>query len=180
LVEKLEGLLHRARRRLQDETARLVDEDANNTVTTRTRDLRSLAALDHVDIDQTRHVHAKDYFSLQLSHSSGQQLKCKVELVFRDKGDDPRDQGDILIRERGNDGSWLLFAPVITSNISARKGDGKHSIVAMIRGTFNHRGWYELLNLHTDDEDIAKEWLGILGSQPVPPYGGKISAAAKA
>jgi len=165
-----DALHEKARRRHREELARKTDEDANNTDTTRTRDLRNLAALDRVTIDQTRQVNAMDVFSLDLGHSNGQRLECQVELVFRDKPEDPKDAGDILIREHGSRGrSWLLFPPVLPADISARRGEGSRGLVAMIRGVHEGEEWYQLLHLIAEHEDSVAEWLDLLGTTPIPP-----------
>ncbi|TPX08744.1 uncharacterized protein E0L32_009806 [Thyridium curvatum] len=170
IVVKLEALQEKARRRHREEMARKADEDANNTDPTRARDLRNLAPISSVHVDRTRQVYAKDWFSLDLSHSSGQRLECQVELVFRDKADDRRDPGDVLIRETGHHGqSWLLFPPVPAGQISARRGQSSRSLVAMIRGSHNMVEWYELLTLTAEDDEAVTEWLDILGTKPTPP-----------
>ncbi|KAK0635721.1 hypothetical protein B0T17DRAFT_587122 [Bombardia bombarda] len=170
LLSQYEALQEKSRKRHREETARMTDEDANNTDTTRARDLRNLSPLDSVSIDQTRQVAAKDSFELDLDHSSGQRLECQVELVFRDKLDDSSDKGDVLIREFGTSSrSWLLFPPVSKEAISARKGDNGLSLVVMVRGTHNRREWFELIELCTSNEEQIADWLDILGSDPYPP-----------
>ncbi|KAI1774219.1 hypothetical protein F4818DRAFT_76678 [Hypoxylon cercidicola] len=168
LASKWEALQEKAKRRHKEENARVIDEDAKNSDTSRARDLKTLEALDHVRIDRLRQVFAKDTFSLDLRHSNGQRLECQVELIIRDNQLFKSDPGDLLIRETGSGGrSWLLFAPVAGGRFSARTGDSKHELVVMIRG---HRDeWYELLSLTTDDENQAMEWLDMLGQSPVPP-----------
>ncbi|XXG99966.1 hypothetical protein Hte_006307 [Hypoxylon texense] len=168
LASKWEALQEKAKRRHKEENARIVDEDAKNSDTSRTRDLKTLEALDHVRIDRFRQVFAKDTFSLDLQHSNGQRLECQVELIIRDNQLFKSDPGDLLIRETGSGGrSWLLFAPVTGGRFSARKGDSKHELVVMIRGYKEE--WYEILSLTTDDEEQALDWLDLLGQNPVPP-----------
>lgn len=165
-----EKLQDKARRRHREESARKTDEDANNTDVTRTRDLRSLSALDGVVIDQSRQVNAKDAFSLELKHSNGQRLECRVEVIFRDNVNNAADRGDVLVRETGTGGrSWLLFPPVPKGKISARMGDNDCELTVMIRGYHNYRDWFELLTLSCDDADQTADWLDILGSDPMPP-----------
>ncbi|KAI2621602.1 hypothetical protein GGR54DRAFT_638937 [Hypoxylon sp. NC1633] len=168
LAAKWEALEEKARRRHKEENARVIDEDAKNTDTSLTRDLRTLEALDNVRIDRFRQVFAKDTFSLDLRHSNGQRLECQVELIIRDNQLFKSDPGDLLIRETGNGGrSWLLFAPVAGGRFSARSGDNEHELVVMIRG---HRDeWFELLSLTTDNEDQVLDWLDMLGGTPIPP-----------
>ncbi|AEO63224.1 uncharacterized protein THITE_2108166 [Thermothielavioides terrestris NRRL 8126] len=170
LLSVFAALQEKARRRHREETARMMDEDANNTDTTRCRDLRNLLPLGGVMMNRTRQVAALDVFSLDLDHSSGQRLECQVEMIFRDNPAVPSDKGDILIREISNNArSWLLFPPVPRQNISARLGDDKYSLVAMIRGTHNGNEWFELLKLSTNDEEQVEYWLRVLGSHPLPP-----------
>lgn len=170
MQEKFEILQEKARRRHREETARKEDEDANNTDVTRTRDLRTLAAADNVKIDQSRQVNAKDIFMLDLQHSSGQRLECRVEVIFRDNVKVPTDHGDILFRETGARGrSWLLFPPIPKQRISARRGEGHGELTVMVRGSHQYKGWSELLTLSTDDEDQIADWLDIFTSNPLPP-----------
>ncbi|KAK7966046.1 uncharacterized protein PG986_000323 [Apiospora aurea] len=173
LWEKLEG---KVRRRHKEESARIVDEDAINTDVTRVRDLRTLEALDNVRIDRFRQVYAKDSFSLDLRHTNGQRLDCQVELISRDNQLFKSDPGDLLIRETGSRGrSWLLFAPAIGGNCSARKGDSAGELVIMIRG--NRDEWYQVITLTTDNDEQVEDWLDILGTNPVPPAVFKAEAA---
>ncbi|KAI1178462.1 hypothetical protein F4777DRAFT_97163 [Nemania sp. FL0916] len=168
LSSRWQALQERARKRYKEETARIVDEDARKTDTSRTRDLESMEAADNIKINKFRQVYAKDSFSLDLRHSNGQRLNCQVELVYRDNQLFKSDLGDLLIREIGSGGrSWLLFAPITGDRISARKGDNKQQLVVMIRG--DHDEWFELITLATDNEEQILDWLQILGSTPMPP-----------
>ncbi|KAI1342147.1 hypothetical protein F5Y15DRAFT_333367 [Xylariaceae sp. FL0016] len=168
LASKWEALQEKTRRRYKEESARIIDDDAKNTDTSRVRDLKTMESLEHVRIDRFRQVYAKDAFSLDLRHSNGQRLDCQVELVFRDNQLFKSDPGDLLIRETGSGGrSWLLFAPVTGSHLSARKGDHRNQLVVMIRGYKDE--WFELVTLTTDNEDQVEDWLDILGTSPVPP-----------
>ncbi|KAJ4389647.1 hypothetical protein N0V93_007119 [Gnomoniopsis smithogilvyi] len=169
VIEDFTELQQKARRRHREETARKTDEDASNTDTSRCCDLRMLKVIEGVLIDPSRQVNAKDFFSLDLAHSSGQRLECQVELVFRDKPKDPMDKGDVLIRDTGHARFCLLFPPVPKTAISARRGDGPGALVVMIRGRHNGKEWYELLTLTTDLDEQVLDWLDILGTQPVPP-----------
>lgn len=172
LLRDFEDLQDKARQRHREETARMTDQDAADTDTTRCRDFRNLAAMDAVSVDQLRQVSAKDLFSLDLEHSNGQRIECQVELVHRDRLNHPEDKGDLLIRETG-DGvgrrSYLLFPPVSMADISARTGDGNFDMVVMIRGVYAGKQWHELLTLTADDEDQVLDWLDILPVSPVPP-----------
>ncbi|EGR46355.1 uncharacterized protein TRIREDRAFT_110023 [Trichoderma reesei QM6a] len=170
LVKDFEALQEKARQRHREEVARIIDEEAINTDTSRARDLRTLSPMKSVTIAVSRQVSAKDIFSLDLSHSNGQRLECQVELVHRDNQSRPEDKGDLLIREVG-DGrrSYLLFPPISMSLVSARAGDGKQDMVVMVRGNHNGKAWHELLNLWADEEEQILDWLDILPSSPVPP-----------
>ena len=171
LVTSFGALQEQARRRHREERARVTDEDAATTDTTRTRDLRTLSPLEYVRIDPSLQVNAKDYFSLSVSHSNGQQMECQVELVYRDKLSVRNHPGDLLIRQTG-DGrrSWLLFPPMPLTLLSARQGELKTELVVMMRGLHNGKQWYELVWLSTDDATQVIEWLEILGTDPVPPF----------
>ena len=170
LLRDFEELQEKARHRFREETARMTDEDAINTDTTRCRDLRTLGATDSISISATRQVNAKDVFSLDLEHSSGQRLECQVELVHRDNLKSPADPGDVLIRETGEGHrTYLLFPPLPLSSISARTGDGNNDMVVMVRGTHHGRQWHELLTLSSGNEDQILDWLDILPLNPIPP-----------
>ncbi|EOO02990.1 putative glucan 4-alpha-glucosidase-like protein [Phaeoacremonium minimum UCRPA7] len=168
-IAKFEALQEKARRRHKEETARKTDEDAANTDTTGCSDLRTLRPMDGVLIDPSRQVNAKDSFSLDLVHSNGQRLECQVELIFRDKVEDPSDHGDVLIRETGNGRISLLFPPIPASAMSARKGDDFGTLVVMVRGRHNSLEWYELLSLTSDNDEQVTDWLDILATTPIPP-----------
>lgn len=170
LLREFEELQEKARRRHREETARLADEEAASTDTTRCRDIRTLAAIDMVSVDPLRQVNAKDLFTLDLAHSNGQRMECQVELVHRDRPNHPEDPGDLLVRETGDSRrSYLLFPPINMTEVSARTGEGNFDMVIMIRGTDAGRPWHELLTLTADDEDQILDWLDILPISPVPP-----------
>lgn len=170
LLRDFENLQDKARRRNRDEVARITDEDAANTDTTRSRDPRTLEATASTIVDSHLQVSAKDIFSLDMTHSNGQRMECSVELIHRDSSKTQAEQGDLLIREVG-DGkrTYLLFPPLKLADISARTGDGNFDMVLMIRGTYNGRQWHELVTLYADDEDQILDWLDILPVSPVPP-----------
>ncbi|POS78730.1 hypothetical protein DHEL01_v202873 [Diaporthe helianthi] len=169
VIDDFSALQEKARRRHREEVARKTDEDANNTDTSRCCDLRKLNLMDRILIDPSRQVNAKDYFSLELAHSSGQRLECQVELIYRDKPKDPLDRGDILIRDVGHAKCCLMFPPIPKTAISARRGEEPGALVVMVRGRHNGKEWFELLTLYTDLEDQVLDWLEILGTNPLPP-----------
>ncbi|PSR97124.1 hypothetical protein BD289DRAFT_480298 [Coniella lustricola] len=169
VIEDFSFLHEKAKRRHREEVARKTDEDAANTDTSRCCDLRTLRPMESVLIDPARQVNAKDFFSMDLSHSGGQRLECQVELIYRDKPKDPKDRGDVLIRDTGRARFCLLFPPIPKSAISARQGDQPGSLVVMVRGRHNGKEWYELLTLSTDLDEQVLDWIDMLGTTPVPP-----------
>ncbi|KAJ6781118.1 hypothetical protein PWT90_00699 [Aphanocladium album] len=173
LLRDFENLQEKSRRRHREETARIEDEDAINTDTTRCRDIRTLGAVTPPVINPNLQVNAKDTFSLSFVHSNGQRLECQVELVYRDNPLQPNQAGDLLIRESG-DGkeakkSYLLFPPIQMHLCSARTGEGNFDMVIMLRDAYKNRTWHELLYLTADDEDQILDWLDLLPLNPVPP-----------
>ena len=169
LALKYQDLVTTARHRSNEERARLEDEAAASIDPTRVRDPRTLGPLTGVSIDSTRRVRARDYFNLDLKHSSGQRIDCRVELLIRDDSPDRGSSGDLLICEVDGTGRWLLFPPVQFGRVSARNGDLKGEIVAMVRGLHRDgQDWYELLSLRTDEEQTGFEWVQMLGLNPVP------------
>jgi hypothetical protein len=167
-MEQMQTLEALCRRRAKEETARREDQRANNTDSTRARDLRTLAPLEDVKINRTRQVAAKDSFSFELLHSNGQKIECQIDLLLRDTPSDPRD-ADILIIEVDSTGRFLLFPPVDKDCISARMGDHDCQLVVMNRGVANKEVWSETFVLETDDPAAAKDWLDMLGTVPRPP-----------
>jgi hypothetical protein len=129
-----QDLVNAARKRSNDEHARLEDEAAANIDATRARDPRSLAPLAGVRIDPQRCVHARDHFDLHLYHSSGQEISCRVEILMRDDASGTGNGGDLLFCEVDATGRWLLLPPIQRNCVSARNGDLKGEIIVMIRG----------------------------------------------
>ncbi|OAP64407.1 hypothetical protein AYL99_00379 [Fonsecaea erecta] len=159
-----------AKRRNQEEQARLEDEAAANIDATRARDIRSMAASTHITINKTRRVRARDVFNLTIYHSSGQRMDCSIELIFRDNARGEPTGGDVLVCEIDDTGKWLLFAPIELNSISARRGEDGFDLVLMIRGRAGiGQEWHELLALKTDDKEAVAEWMDMLGSNPLPP-----------
>lgn len=159
-----------ARRRHQEEQARLEDEAAAKLDCTRVRSIRNLGTITDVNLDKAKKVRARDYFNLTLYHSTGQRLDCRVELIFRDNASAQSPGGDVLICEVDDSGKWLLFAPVNLASISARRGEDGFDLVIMIRGPSGiTQQWQELLAMTSDDSAATTEWLSMLGSQPLPP-----------
>lgn len=141
--------------------------------------------MEGVLIDPSRQVNAKDFFTFDMYHSSGQRLECQVELIYRDKPKDSTDKGDVLIRDTGHARYCLMFPPVPKTAISARQGDTPTTLVIMIRGRHNGKEWYEVFTLSTNLEEQVLDWIDILGTTPVPPATtrepteGQSSASAK-
>ncbi len=170
LSSKYEGLVETARRRSEEERARLEDEAAANIDPTRARDPRTLAPFSGVVIDRARRVRARDHFNLALQHSTGQRVDCRVELLLRDEASEVGHGGDLLICEVDGTGRWLLFPPVQLGFISARNGDIKGEVVVMLRGMSGSGSeWHELFSLVSEEEEAAFEWVQMLGLNPVPP-----------
>ena len=165
-----QDLVTAARKRSNDEHARLEDEAASAIDPTRSRDPRSLAPLAGVRIDSNRCVRARDHFDLHLYHSSGQEINCRVEVLMRDDAPGHGNSGDILICEVGNAERWLLLPPIQLNRVSARNGDREGEIIVMIRG-FHADGneWSEVMSLTIDDEQAGFEWVQMLGLTPIPP-----------
>ncbi|KAF1937979.1 hypothetical protein EJ02DRAFT_426131 [Clathrospora elynae] len=173
-VEKIsdifQDLVTTARKRSNDEQARLEDEAAASVDPTRARDPRSLAPLAGVRVDQTRCVRARDHFDLHLYHSSGQEISCRVEILIRDDAPGAGKGGDLLFCEVDSTGRWLLLPPVQHSRISARNGDVVGEIIVMIRGNqADGSEWSEVMSLISDDEQAGFEWVQMLGLNPIPP-----------
>jgi len=170
MTKNFQDLVTTARRRSNDEHARIEDEAAANIDPTRARDPRSLAPLAGVRVDLTRCVRARDHFDLHLYHSSGQEINCRVEVLLRDDAPGQGNGGDILICEVGNAERWLLLPPIQLNRVSARNGDLKGEIVVMIRGhQADGKEWSEVMSLTIDDEQVGFEWVQMLGLTPVPP-----------
>lgn len=162
-------LVEMARKRSNDERARLEDEAAASIDPTRARDPQSLALLSGVSIDPTRTVRARDYFDLDLLHTSGQQMGCKIEVIIRDDAPERGTTSDLLFCEVSTTGRWLLYPPILASNVSARKSEKDGEIIVMLRGVLgNGRAWRELMSLQSEDDNAVTEWLEMLPSQPVP------------
>ena len=182
LLRDFENLQDKARRRFREETARMTDEEAINTGTSRCRDLGTLEGAEGVFIAPSRQVSAKDVFSFSMAHANGQRLDCQVELVHRDNQADANDKGDLLIRETGENNSHphLLFPPVDMVAVSARTGETDFDMVVMVRGTTKGHMWREYFTLAAESEDQVLDWLDILPLVPVPPmHIGSLAAADK-
>ncbi|OQO05895.1 hypothetical protein B0A48_09991 [Cryoendolithus antarcticus] len=163
-------LVEEAKKRSNEERARLEDEAAFGIDPTRARDPRTLGPLSGVAIDATRCVRARDYFDLDMRHSSGQQLTCKIEVIIRDDGPGRGNASDLLFCEVSTTGRWLLFPPVLASAVSARSGKANGEMKVMLRGTQpNGKEWREVLSLQSSDDGAVPEWLDMLPSSPVPP-----------
>lgn len=170
MATRYQKLVQEARDRSNDERARLEDEAAAAIDPSRSRDLRNLAPLSGVRIDPTRCVRARDYFDMDLRHSSGQQLTCKIEIIIRDDTPARGNSTDLLFCEVTSTGRWLLFPPVLTSMVSVRPSRQVGALVLMVRGFQAHgKEWRELMSLRTDDDDTLDEWMDMLPESPVPP-----------
>lgn len=169
-ADKYHDLVEFAKRRQNEEKARLADEAAASVDSTRARDPRTLAPLPGVQIDPTRCVRAMDTFDLNFNHSSGQRLDCRVELIFRDDQPNHGNGGDVLICELDSATKWLLLPPIQLNRISARIDANHGNLIVLLRGTGKgEETWQEVFSLHPDDEQASVEWMAMLGNDPVPP-----------
>ncbi|ODM16379.1 hypothetical protein SI65_08379 [Aspergillus cristatus] len=165
-----QALVTEARRRAREERARLEDESAASIDPTRARDPVTLGALAGVTVDQTRRVRARDFFNLSLYHSTGQVIDCRAELLMRDNAPINGAGGDLLICEIDHSDRWLLFPPIDAGCVSARNGDTKGEVVVMIRSPPGQaKAWQEVISLQIEEEEIAFEWIQLLGLHPIPP-----------
>lgn len=170
VASSYQALVTEARRRAREERARLEDESAASIDPTRARDPATLGALAGVTVDQTRRVRARDFFNLSLYHSTGQVIDCRAELLMRDNAPSNGAGGDLLICEIDHSDRWLLFPPIDVSCVSARNGDTKGEVVVMIRSPPGlAKSWQEVISLQIEEEEIAFEWVQLLGLHPVPP-----------
>jgi hypothetical protein len=175
-----QDLVTAARKRSNDEQARLEDEAASNIDATRARDPRSLAPLAGVRLEAQRCVRARDHFDLHLYHSSGQEVSCRVEILIRDDAPGTGTYGDLLFCEVDPTGRWLLLPPIQQNRVSARNGDLKGEIIVMIRGVqADNSEWSEVMSLTTDDEQAGFEWVQMLGLTPIPPMISEIRTTGK-
>lgn len=170
MAEKYHDMVQEARKRANEERARLEDEAAAAIDPTCARDPRSLAPIAGVRIDPTRCVKARDYFDLDLRHSTGQQLTCKIEIIIRDDAPGRGNATDLLFCEVSTTGRWLLFPPMLSSMVSVRAGKQDGEMVLMARGfQANGKEWREVMSLQSNDEGAVDEWLDMLPASPVPP-----------
>jgi hypothetical protein len=170
MAEQYKALVDLAKQRVSSEHARLEDEAAASVDPSRARDPRSLAPITGVTIDPSRRVRARDYFDMDLNHSSGQQLCCKIEIIYRDDAPDRGTSGDVLFCEVSASGRWLLFPPLPTTLVTARKGESRGELIIMIRGFFaSAQQWREVMVIRADEEQTSVDWLKMLGSSPMPP-----------
>lgn len=164
---QLESQVDRDRRRAKEENARRQDRLANNKDPSRARDLQTLAPLKGAQLDQTRQVKAKEYFDLDLRHTNGQRMACEVELIVRDSD---HDTGDILICEvNARRSHYLLFQPLVTDQISVRRGDMDDDLIVMARGRDGTDDWQECFILKAEHPDVVEEFMVMFSDKPVPP-----------
>lgn len=173
VAQAYQELVILARKRTNEERARLEDEAAANIDATRARDPKTLGPLAGVRINRKGFVKARDYFDMHLLHSSGQEVDCRVELLMRDASlgqSLENDEGDMLICELDETGRWLFLPPVQRNSISARKGAEIGELVLMVRGTDSVGAeWHEIFSMKTTDDEAALEWIHMIGLNPVPP-----------
>lgn len=155
------------RSRAKEEAGRREDVEAAMTDATRARDPKTMSPIEGVRVDSSLQVIAKDVFSLDLQHSSGQRMECQVEIILRKSMD--HSSGDILICAFDNTHRYLLFPPISKHRVSSRQGDSIEQLVIMIRGVNDQDDWQEILVLATDDDEAVQFWISQLGTVPVVP-----------
>jgi len=178
MADQYQALVVEARKKSNDERARLEDEAAAAIDPTRARDLKTLAPLAGVKIDAGRCVRARDYFDMTLRHSTGQRLDCRIELIIRDNDAETNTGGDVLICEVSDTGRWLLFPPMLQNMVSARLTSVSGAMIAMVRGlNADNSEWSELLTLQSEEDQACEEWAHMLGEGPTPPSPAKTEFA---
>ena len=169
LADLYADLTEAAKQKHSEEQGRIEDEAAAAIDNTRARDIKTMAPFPSTRIEKNRNVRARDMFTLSMLHSSGQRLDCGIEIILRDSTQ-PGVNGDILICQVEADGKWLLFQPVLLSNVSARRDQDECELVIMLKGAAGiGQSWHEILLLRAEDAGSATEWLNMLGSNPLPP-----------
>ncbi|KAI9668554.1 MAG: hypothetical protein M1831_000993 [Alyxoria varia] len=169
-AEKYQDLIQEARKRQDEERARLEDEAASNIDVSRARDLKTLGPSSSFRINPWRCVRARDLFDLHIHHSTGQRVDCRVELIIRDDPHSHGCSGDVLVCEVDQVSRWLLLPPIQLSQISARRGQHESEIVALVRGSNESPApWQEFFVLSATDFGTVSEWLQMLRKDPVPP-----------
>ncbi|RKF83533.1 hypothetical protein GcC1_001006 [Golovinomyces cichoracearum] len=163
-----EALLILQKKRVKEEKGRRVDRQAWSADTSRARNLKTLDRAGHVEINRLYQVIAKDCFSLEILHSTGQRINCNVEFILR-KMPNNTHEGDLLILKDDNRDPFLLFEPISQKFLSARIGDTKEQIVVMVSGLIPGKNDVESLILEAVSSDIAADWVRMLGEQPIPP-----------
>lgn len=177
-ADQYQALVVEARKKSNDERARMEDEAAAAIDPTRARDLKTLAPLAGVKIDAGRCVRARDYFDMTLRHSTGQRLDCRIEMIIRDNDAEAKTGGDVLICEVLDTGRWLLFPPMLQNMVSARLTSVPGAMITMIRGlNADNSEWSELLTLQSEEDQACEEWAQMLGEGPTPPSPAKTEFA---
>ncbi|KAI0998801.1 hypothetical protein K3495_g9395 [Podosphaera aphanis] len=168
LCDGYEALIDLSRRRIKEEKARKIDRLAWTADTTRARNLKTLNPADKFEINRSYQVTAKDSFSLEMLHSTGQRINCGVELVLRDLPEMTQ-KGDLLIFKKDDRECFLLFEPILKEELSARLGETNDQLVVMVRGAVSEEEYTELFVLDAEDEEVAADWVSMLGENPIPP-----------
>ncbi|TQS38770.1 hypothetical protein Golomagni_00716 [Golovinomyces magnicellulatus] len=163
-----EALLTLQKKRVKEEKGRRVDRQAWSADTSRARNLKTLDRAGHIEINRLYQVIAKDCFSLEILHSTGQRINCNVEFILR-KMPNNAHEGDLLILKDDSRDPFLLFEPISQKFLSARLGDTKEQVVVMVSGLIPGKNDVESLILEAISSDIAADWVRMLGEQPIPP-----------
>lgn len=165
-AQKFAELTQLARKRVAEERARQEDESAANVNLARARRLYDLQPAYSIVVDTHRRVRARDYFNMHLEHSTGVLIKCQVELVLRDDGVRARDSGEILIcgtDDQNIESRYLMFQPVLISNVMAKPGPDLGNLVLRVSGVFSDgMAWAETLDLTSGNPQVCQDWLGMV------------------
>lgn len=164
-------LVAEARKKSNEERARLEDEAAAAIDASKTRDPYTLQRLTGIKIDPTRIVRARDYFDMTLHHSAGQTTDCRIELLLRDDRDDAIADGDVLICEVTNLGRWLLFPPMPHDSVMVKAGLQVNELHVTLCDTLRDGSERrETMLLRSIEPDVTEQWLEMLSEYVEPPH----------
>lgn len=168
ICSSYENLLNLRKNRIKEENARKVDRQAWSANTSRARNLKSLDSAGLLEINHHYQVIAKDCFSFEMLHSTGQRINCSVELVLRTLPNSA-EEGDLLIFKDDSRDPFLLFEPISKSLLSARLGDTEEQVIVMVNDNVLGSNYAQFLILDAATKRIAADWISMLGDQPIPP-----------
>ncbi|POS87632.1 hypothetical protein EPUL_004968 [Erysiphe pulchra] len=168
ICSNYETLLNLRKNRIKEENARKVDRQAWSANTSRARNFKSLDRAGPIEINHQYQVIAKDCFSFEMLHSTGQRINCSVELVLRNLPSSV-DEGDLLIFKDDSKDPFLLFEPIPKNLLSARLGNTEEQVIVMVNDSILGEKNAQFLILDATTERIAADWISMLGEQPIPP-----------